>query len=130
LSLKFCFVFVGKCNFTVAMVHTAGKVTCFKMMDGHVPICMSGGQTSQSCDIAYKDGMTCIKWPADIELTCVNDSDEMHKLNIEENKCAHDQESISCNGEYKSELRNSASTLSLSILLITTIVHWVSLWHY
>lgn len=103
------------------MVHTAGKVTCFKMMDGHVPICMSGGQTSQSCDIAYKDGMTCIKWPADIELTCVNDSDEMHKLNIgnkcqklfqhwkykslifdlyikisvsltEENKCAHDQE--------------------------------------
>ncbi|XP_058648787.1 uncharacterized protein LOC131550601 isoform X6 [Onychostoma macrolepis] len=124
----------GTCNnFTVAFIETAEKVSCFKVMDGRGAICWTGHQT-QSCQIDYRDGKTCIKWPVDTELSCVEDSNEM--LNTEEKKkCARDQEYISCNGEYKSDSEpgNSASTLSLSILLITaaiTIVHWVSLWHY
>ncbi|KAK7134898.1 hypothetical protein R3I93_018111 [Phoxinus phoxinus] len=125
-----------KCNFFVVLKPTEENVTCFRKMEGVDPICASGNGTS-SCQIDYSQGVMCLKWPADIELTCVNNS--LKKLN-EENKCARDQESISCSGEYQSGKRflsaglprDSVSTLSMSKPLTTacgvmTFIHWMSL---
>ncbi|XP_058648779.1 uncharacterized protein LOC131550601 isoform X2 [Onychostoma macrolepis] len=105
----------GTCNLRVEFIETAEKVSCFKTMDGLVPICRSHNST-QSCQIDYRDGKTCIKWPVDTDLTCVKVSDEIpENLINDEINCAHDQESISCDGEYKSDSEpgDSSSTPSL-----------------
>lgn len=67
----------------MAFIETAEKVSCFKVMDGHGAICWTGHPT-QACQIDYRDGKTCIKWPVQTELSCVKDSNEM--LNTG-NKC-------------------------------------------
>lgn len=67
------FCFVEKCNFSVVMKKTAEKFSCFRIMDGKKPICSSHESTS-SCEIHYRNGTMCLKWPADIELNCVSDS--------------------------------------------------------
>ncbi|KAK2876303.1 hypothetical protein Q8A67_020399 [Cirrhinus molitorella] len=139
LVLIFC-LFLGcnglqneTCNFKVAYIDTAENVSCLIVMDGRDPVCNSIKST-KSCHIQItRDNKTCIKWPEEIELTCLKDSDEtLNKLNTDENMCARDQESISCDGEYKSDSEpgNSASTQSLTFVLITAaiaIVHWGSL---
>lgn len=122
-----------KCNFSVVIKQTAENYTCFRKMEGRDPICTSDQWTS-SCQIDNRQGFMCLKWLADIELTCVSNS---HKTLNEEYKCASDQKSISCNGEYKSgkQLKqpgDSVSTLSMSKPLTTacavmTFIHWMSL---
>ncbi|KAK7122467.1 hypothetical protein R3I94_019549 [Phoxinus phoxinus] len=141
VMLIFCFypccnaVQNEKCNFFVVMKPTEENFTCFRKMEGHDSICASGEGTS-SCQIDYSQGVMCLKWLADIELTCVNNSPKT--LN-EEIKCARDQESISCSGEYQSAERflsavpgDSVSTLSMSKPLtiasaVMTFIHWMSL---
>ncbi|XP_051770264.1 carboxypeptidase N catalytic chain isoform X2 [Ctenopharyngodon idella] len=102
-----------KCNFSVVMMETGEKYSCFRLMDGPKPICSSHKSTS-SCEIHYRNGTMCLKWPADVELNCVSDS--LETLNEDKKKCALDQKSINCSGEYQShskESKDSVSTLSM-----------------
>lgn len=80
----------------MAFIETAEKVSCFKMMDGHGPVCTSHNST-QSCQIDYRDGKTCIKWPVDTDILCVKDSDEIPNQLNTGNKC---EKSLSTGNKY------------------------------
>lgn len=83
--------FVEKCNFSVVMMETGEKYSCFRLMDGPKPICSSHKSTS-SCEIHYRNGTMCLKWPADVELNCVSDSLET----LNGNKCPKPIEHWKC----------------------------------
>lgn len=85
------FCFVEKCKFFVVTMKTAEKYSCFRIMDGKNSICSSRESTS-SCEIHYRNGYMCLKWPADIELNCVSDSLEI----LNGNKCPKPIEHWKC----------------------------------
>ncbi|KAI7796855.1 hypothetical protein IRJ41_007976 [Triplophysa rosa] len=110
-----------KCGFYVIMTPFQ-HISCFEMMKNADQVCGSHqSNINQSiCSTHNKNAMLCIKWPSTIQLTCVmTDSEQI----LNGKKCACDQKSISCQGEYESaEPPNSVSTLSLSIPLIAALV--------
>ncbi|KAK9965706.1 hypothetical protein ABG768_004781 [Culter alburnus] len=122
-----------KCKFFVVTMKTAEKYSCFRIMDGKNSICSSRESTS-SCEIHYRNGYMCLKWPADIELNCVSDSLEILNGN---KKCALEQkcESKSSHCSFSHESKDSVSTLSMSIPLtaacaVMAIIHWMALLDY